>query len=380
MAGPLLNDRVRETTTTTGTGTINLAGAVSGYDTFVGGIATANTTVYAIIHQTAAEWEIGIGTVTDASPDTLSRTTILSSSNSDAAVNFSAGTKDVYCVAPALWLQKLSYIDLNAITSAPATAPAADSTDALAIGSGAVATSGARAIAIGTGRAAGADSLAMQITNLTSSYGSTGANSIAIGQLALASGANAGVLAGNTNTASGVGAACLGGENNTAGGRNSVAYGEYASQSIVGGVCQAYGRFAAAGDAQTATFILRANTTDATETELYLKNVALGTSVQLVLPNDTTWVFDILIVARRTDADNESAGYRMIGVIDRNATAASTALVGSVTTTTIGEDTAAWNVAATADTTNGALKITGTGAAATAVQWVAYVRLVQTTG
>ena len=96
----VLNDRVKETTTSTGTGTINLAGAETGFKTFVAGIGNTNTTYYAIVHQSADEFEVGIGTVTDASPDTLSRTTIISSSTG-SAVNFSAGTKDVFCTLPA---------------------------------------------------------------------------------------------------------------------------------------------------------------------------------------------------------------------------------------------------------------------------------------
>ena len=97
----VLNDRVKETTTSTGTGTVNLAGAETGFETFVAGIGNTNTTYYAIVHQSAAEFEVGLGTVSDSSPDTLSRTTILSSSNSDSAVNFSSGTKDVFCTLPA---------------------------------------------------------------------------------------------------------------------------------------------------------------------------------------------------------------------------------------------------------------------------------------
>ena len=97
----VLNDRVKETTTTTGTGTINLGGAATGFEPFVAGIGNSNVTDYCIAGQGTAEFEVGIGTVTDASPDTLSRTTILSSSNSDSAVDFSAGTKDVFCTLPA---------------------------------------------------------------------------------------------------------------------------------------------------------------------------------------------------------------------------------------------------------------------------------------
>jgi hypothetical protein len=97
----VLNDRVKETSTTTGTGTLNLAGAVSGFQTFVAGIGNSNTVYYAIVNDSGTEFEIGLGTVTDASPDTLSRTTILESSNSDSAVNFSAGTKKIFCTLPA---------------------------------------------------------------------------------------------------------------------------------------------------------------------------------------------------------------------------------------------------------------------------------------
>jgi hypothetical protein len=97
----VINDRVKETSTTTGTGTFDLAGAATGFQTFVAGIATGNTTYYAIFNQGTTEWEVGTGTVTDATPDTLSRTTIYSSSNSDSAVDFAAGTKDVFCTLPA---------------------------------------------------------------------------------------------------------------------------------------------------------------------------------------------------------------------------------------------------------------------------------------
>jgi hypothetical protein len=89
-------DRVKETSTTTGTGTLDLAGAATNFITFVAGIGTGNRCYYAIVHQTLAEWEVGIGTITDAATDTLSRTTILASSNAGALVNFSAGTKDVF--------------------------------------------------------------------------------------------------------------------------------------------------------------------------------------------------------------------------------------------------------------------------------------------
>ena len=97
----VINDRVKETSTTTGTGTFDLAGASQDFETFVAGVGTGNTTYYCIVNTGTGEFEVGVGTVTDATPDTLSRDTIISSSNSDSAVNFSAGTKDVFCTIPA---------------------------------------------------------------------------------------------------------------------------------------------------------------------------------------------------------------------------------------------------------------------------------------
>ncbi len=96
-----LNDRVKETSTTTGTGTFDLAGAEVGFESFVSGVGDGNQTYYAISNDGTAEFEVGIGTVTDAATDTLSRDTIISSSNSDALVDFSAGTKTVFCTLPA---------------------------------------------------------------------------------------------------------------------------------------------------------------------------------------------------------------------------------------------------------------------------------------
>jgi hypothetical protein len=95
----VLADRVKETTTTTGTGTVTLLGAATGYQSFAA-IGNANTTYYTIAGQTGSEWEVGIGTYT-SSGTTLSRDTVLASSNSGSLVSFSAGTKDVFCDYPA---------------------------------------------------------------------------------------------------------------------------------------------------------------------------------------------------------------------------------------------------------------------------------------
>ena len=94
-----LADRVKETTTTTGTGTVTLLGASTGYQSF-SAIGDGNTTYYTIAGQNGSEWEVGIGTYT-SSGTTLARTTVISSSNAGALVNFSAGTKDVFVTYPA---------------------------------------------------------------------------------------------------------------------------------------------------------------------------------------------------------------------------------------------------------------------------------------
>ena len=106
----VINDRVKETSTTSGTGTLNLAGAVTGFVTFVSGIGNSNTTYYAIFEQGTNNFEIGIGTVTDATPDTLARTTVLNNSAGNTSkINFS-GTLDVFCTLPA---SKSVYLDAS---------------------------------------------------------------------------------------------------------------------------------------------------------------------------------------------------------------------------------------------------------------------------
>jgi hypothetical protein len=108
----VVKDRVQETSTTTGTGTITLAGAVSGFQSF-SVIGNANTTYYAIVG--GSEWEVGLGTYT-SSGTTLSRDTVLESSNSGSLVNFSAGTKNVFVTYPA---EKATYQDANGTAIAP---------------------------------------------------------------------------------------------------------------------------------------------------------------------------------------------------------------------------------------------------------------------
>ena len=94
----ILNDRVKETSSTTGTGTFTLGGAVSGFETFSAGIGGSNTTYYCIFETGTARFEVGFGTL-NSGASTLARTYVISSSNSDALVNFQGAT-EVFCTVP----------------------------------------------------------------------------------------------------------------------------------------------------------------------------------------------------------------------------------------------------------------------------------------
>lgn len=230
---------------------------------------------------------------------------------------------------------------------------------------------------------------------VTNSYSAAGGqNSLATGAWAVAFGRNA-QATGHHSAAFGYNNICSGdstlsqGRGNTASGASAVVLGRYslASEevSLATGIYSsankyaqraiAAGRFSATGDAQSSELVVRNSTTDAAQKELFLN----GSSLRITIANDTTWAFDCLIVARRTDANDESAAYRITGCIDRNANAASTALVNS-SVTVIAEDTAAWDVDVIADTTNGSLNFRVTGEAGKTIRWVGWVRLVEVTG
>lgn len=206
--------------------------------------------------------------------------------------------------------------------------------------------------------------------NTAVTYGTVGG-----GQTNTADGDLATIAGGKANGASGSRAAIGGGEENTASGVMSAINGGYfAVADKYGQEAHASGRFAADGDAQRSTFTLRNSTANATPTELFLD----GSAERMVLPSDTAWAFSMLIVARRTDANNESAAYEFKGCIDNNA--GTVALVGSVTKTVIAEDTSAWDVNVTADDTNNALVITVTGEGSKTIRWVATVWTTEVTG
>lgn len=185
------------------------------------------------------------------------------------------------------------------------------------------------------------------------------------------------VCGGYTNTSSGRCSIVLSGRYNTASGDYSTTVGKKTKADKYGQLAQAAGQITAQGDAQTSTFVLRKQTTNNTQTELFLD----GSSSRLTLSNDTTWAFWGYLVARNTGTDSENACWKFDGQISRNTNAASTAVAG-VTTTTINLDmgAAAWTITVDADTTNGSLRIRVTGENSKTINWVAAVHTVETTG
>jgi hypothetical protein len=146
---------------------------------------------------------------------------------------------------------------------------------------------------------------------------------------------------------------------------------------------QSAGDFATVDDAITNQYVLRTQTTDATQTEMFRDGA--GGSVRMELSPDSTWRFEIHVVARKTldgsPPTYESAGYKYSGVIDRTgASPTTTAIVGSVSETIDAEDSAAWSVTVDADNANNALRIQVTGEASKTIRWVAFVRTVEVTG
>jgi len=247
------------------------------------------------------------------------------------------------------------------------------------------------ATALGGSYAGALDSFAAAIANNTSSYGATGANSVAIGQLAKATGAN-GLALGRDTEATATQAVAVGrnvvasgsfsaafGTDSTASASYSTVIGHQGVSDIVGKIVFAGGYdFSANGDVQQGVFILRSDTTDATPEALTTNNSTAGTTNQVILSNNSAYAFHGTIVARQqASAGTASAAWKVEGLIRREGSAGTTVLVNSATT--VLDNTPSWGLALSADTTNGGLKIEATGAASTNIRWVATINTSEVT-
>ena len=243
-------------------------------------------------------------------------------------------------------------------------------------------------ITLGNSYASGEDSLAAIIDNNSSSYGATGANSIAIGELAkatasdsfcisnvsTASGTNAAVFGGQSNTSSGSSSTVIGGQSNLASGDLSTAKGYYGNSNGIR-LKHATGVYP---NQQGAYYVLGYTTSNDTP-------IALNTSVwtpsatnQIVLPNNSAFAFHGTIVARQQAADGTAcAAWKVEGLIRREANAGTTVLVNSATT--VLDNTPNWGMALSANTSLGCLKIEVTGAASTDIRWVATIHTSEVT-
>ncbi len=261
----------------------------------------------------------------------------------------------------------------------------ATGTYSTALGQNSVAT-GEDSFAIGKSLASGADAFAAAIDNNTSSYGATGSAAIsmgvqsratasdtaAVGTSAYASGTKALAL-GYGSTASGTISIAIG--DSTAEAYLATSFGQYALSNSQGKYSYASGRFGSTeGSAQQGTYVLRADTTDATPEGLTTRNNGgVQSDNQVNLPNNSAYFFSGTCIAREQAADGTDVGaWEFKGAIRREANAGTTTLIKS----TIDEFNVptGWALALSADTTNGALAITITGAASTNIRWVATVQ------
>lgn len=197
-------------------------------------------------------------------------------------------------------------------------------------------------------------------------------NAVAIGDGATASAQSAFVGGGRNNTASAAYAANLGGFGNAASAQSAASFGEYAVADIAGALTVGGGNAMATGVAQVIAAQVNGGSPDATPIEL----LALGSS-RLTLRNNTLWHFIAQVSAMRRAGAGHST-WKLEGAIYRVANAASTAMLGDFEKSPNSANVAGWDIDATADTTNGALKFTATGGAY-AVRWNVFVHIASIT-
>lgn len=188
------------------------------------------------------------------------------------------------------------------------------------------------------------------------------------------------IAGGRNNIATGTDGTISGGNaNSVAHSYATISGGYYATSRTIGSRNYASGSFSSVtGTAQDGKYVLRASTSDATATRLTSNGAAASTSNTVNLPNNASYYVKGQVVARNTSTGDTKI-WIFEGAIKRGANAAATALVAAITPTSPAQDsgTSAWALAVVADTTNGGLSVTGTGAAITSIRWVCTVDTVE---
>ena len=247
----------------------------------------------------------------------------------------------------------------------------ATATSAVAIGTG-TQSSGSHSVALGQANASGADSFAAAIGNSTSSYGATATDSLSMSKVSKANAQRA-IAIGRYAVASATGAVSIG-ESNVASANNSSAYGIDAKATIIGQTARASGYFAADGDAQGSTFILRSDTTDATAEAMTTDNSTAGSTNQIVAASDTCITFSGTIVAMQNGAQAYGS-WKIEGLLVNDG---GTTTVPNSAITVI-HNSSSWGLALSADNTNNALAVTVTGEASHNIRWVANIQTAEVT-
>jgi hypothetical protein len=255
------------------------------------------------------------------------------------------------------------------------TTAGADYSTALGLNSslaGSVTATGAGAMALGGSYASGTDSFAAAIANNTSSYGATGANSVAIGYRNKASGANSAAVGGGNSIASGVYSVVIG-DSCQATEANSIAIGDSAISSVVGRLSFSSSPFAVAGDCQTDVYTLQASTTDATLTYFSTDGSGNSGTTTVVFNTNSVAAYSGLITARqKTSNGSIVAAWRIEGLFHRDGT--NVAL--DVNTTTTIQNSSGLSITVAANSSGG-ISIRATGLAATNIRWAARVETIQ---
>jgi hypothetical protein len=211
-----------------------------------------------------------------------------------------------------------------------------------------------------------------------SNTASGGASVVGGGTLNTTSGSYAAILGGDSNTASASHSAVGGGVGNAASGEfSTIPGGRYAStRGLYGAMAHSSSRYTVTGDAQSADYKLMKSVTSNTPAEATLGNQTAGAESRIVLPNNSTYEFTARGVAR--SSGDLTKTWRISGTIRREGTAATTALVGSISKASNGDTgTEDWDVVFTADTTNGHLKCDVTGAASGTTRFLIQVETVE---